>query len=266
MSKPNIKPIKIKEYDIKQSKYDQVGSIPVRSILLGASGSGKGILLQNMIMDIYHGCFERVYIFSPSINVDMNWKPVKEYIKKNIHSTGDDLPFYYDHYDEESLATIIKTHTRVCEYQKTQKETKRLFMICIIIDDFADSPEFSRNSKLLHSLFTRGRHSGISTIVSTQKFTAIHPIIRCNATEMYVFRLRSFHDLGSFIEEVSALINKKTLLQMYQLATEQAFGFLYVKMTSKDKNKMFMINYDKYMMIDDEQTTLLDQTTLLSQI
>jgi hypothetical protein len=29
---------------------------------------------------------------------------------------------------------------------------------------------------------------------------------------------------------------------------------------------MFMINYDKYMMIDDEQTTLLDQTTLLSQI
>ena len=64
MSKPNIKPIKVKQYDIKQSKYEQVGSIPVRTILLGASGSGKGILLQNMTMDIYDKCFERVYIFT----------------------------------------------------------------------------------------------------------------------------------------------------------------------------------------------------------
>jgi hypothetical protein len=260
MTKLIIKPIKVKEYPVKQSKYDQVGSIPVRAILLGASGSGKGILLQNMIMDIYHGCFKKVYIFSPSINVDMNWKPVKEYIKKNMTIRNDDLPFYYDHYDEESLATIIKQHAYVSESQKTQKDTKRLYQILMIIDDFADDPSFSRNSKLLHSLFTRGRHSGISTIVSTQKFTAIHPIIRCNATEMYVFRLRSYHDLGSFLEEVSALINKKSLLQMYQIATEKPFSFLYVKMTSKNLNEMFMINYDKYMMIDDEKPILENQT------
>ena len=67
MAKPDIKPIKVKQYDVKQSKYEQVGQIPVRTILLGASGSGKGILLQNMIMDIYDKCFERIYIFQ-SIN------------------------------------------------------------------------------------------------------------------------------------------------------------------------------------------------------
>ena len=44
-----------------------------------------------------------------------------------------------------------------------------------MIDDFADSPEFSRNSKLLHGLYTRGRHSQISTVVATQKFNALHP-------------------------------------------------------------------------------------------
>ena len=76
---------------------------------------------------------------------------------------------------------------------------------------------------------------------------------------MYVFRLRSFHDLGSFLEEISALINKKYLLQMYHLATEKPFGFLYVKMTSKDLNKMFMLNYTSYMMIDAEDTTLENQ-------
>ena len=126
MAKPNIVPIKVKQYDVKQSKYEQVGQIPVRTILLGASGSGKGILLQNMIMDIYDKCFERIYIFSPSINVDTTWKPVKDYIKEHIKGTESDLPFYYDHYDEESLTEIIRSHTQVVEYQKTKKEKENI--------------------------------------------------------------------------------------------------------------------------------------------
>ena len=45
----------------------------------GPSGSGKSILLQNMILDIYEKCFSRIYIFSPSINVDyQTWEPVKK--------------------------------------------------------------------------------------------------------------------------------------------------------------------------------------------
>lgn len=126
MAKPEIKPIKVKQYDVKQSKYEQVGQIPVRTILLGASGSGKGILLQNMIMDIYDKCFERIYIFSPSINVDTTWKPVKDYIKDKIKGTETDLPFYYDHYDEESLAEIIRSHAQVVEYQKSKKDTTNI--------------------------------------------------------------------------------------------------------------------------------------------
>ena len=60
---PVIKPIKVKEYSFKQSKYKQCSYLPVRSIILGPSGSGKGILLQNIIFDIYRDCFERMYIF-----------------------------------------------------------------------------------------------------------------------------------------------------------------------------------------------------------
>ena len=49
---PDIKPIKIKEYEVKQSEYDHVGKLPIRSLLVGPSGSGKTVLLQNMILDI----------------------------------------------------------------------------------------------------------------------------------------------------------------------------------------------------------------------
>ena len=72
-----------------------------------------------------------------------------------------------------------------------------------------------------------------------------------NATEMYVFRLRSFQDLGAFLDEVSALVNKKALLQMYELATSEPYSFLYVKMTSKSKKNMFMIRFDKYLEVEE---------------
>ena len=68
---------------------------------------------------------------------------------------------------------------------------------------------------------------------------------------MYVFRLRSFQDLSTFLDEVSALVNKKTLLEMYELATAEPYSFLYLKLASKDKQKMFMIRYDKYLQIED---------------
>ena len=49
---PNIQPIKLKEFDTKQSKYDMVPKLPMRSVILGPSGSGKTILLQTMILDL----------------------------------------------------------------------------------------------------------------------------------------------------------------------------------------------------------------------
>ena len=124
---PIIEPVKVKQYEVKQSKYSQCGQLPIRSILLGPSGAGKGIILQNMIMDIYDKCFERVYIFSPSIHVDQTWVPVKEYLKKEINMKDNESPLYYDHYDPISLEMIIETQRKIVEQQKIRKETKKYF-------------------------------------------------------------------------------------------------------------------------------------------
>ena len=242
---PIVKPIHIKNFETKQSKYSMVGSLPTRSILLGPSGAGKGVLLSNLILDIYKNCFSRIYIFSPSIHVDYTWQSVKHYIEHDLKlKEATDDKFYFDHYNPEDLEHIINVQHKIITYMKSKGHTK-LYQILIIIDDFYDEPAFSRQSKLLHSLYTRGRHNCISTITSTQKFNALHPIIRVNATELYIFRLRNMKDLDSFIEECSALANKKDLLQIYNLAVEEPFSFLYVKLTAKSKSDMFYINYSK---------------------
>ena len=79
---PTINPISLKEYEAKQSEYNIVGRLPIRSILLAPSSSGKTVLAQNMILDIHKDLFERVYIFSPSVHIDHTWYPVKAYLNK----------------------------------------------------------------------------------------------------------------------------------------------------------------------------------------
>lgn len=204
-----------------------------------------------MILDIYKDCFSRIYIFSPSVDVDATWQPVRKYIESEMKvQHTEDEPIYFDHYDPEALYTIINTQQKVIEYQKKQNH-KKLFSVLIIVDDFADDPKFSRHSKILHALYTRGRHNSISTITATQKFSSIAPIIRVNATELYVYRLRNYNDLQTFIEEISALIDKKTLLEIYNLATSEPFSFLYVNLRAKKKNDIFHIRFDKRIEVQD---------------
>ena len=103
MQAPKIKPIRTKEFSSKQSKYEHCGKLPMRSVILGPSGSGKTIL-QNMILDIYRACFSRIYIFSPSIDVDRTWEPVKDYIEKQMTmKESDENPIYFDNYDSAAL-------------------------------------------------------------------------------------------------------------------------------------------------------------------
>ena len=85
MNTPSLKPIELKEHTCKQGHYgDIVPKLPMRSMLVGPSGSGKTVLLTNMILDIYKGCFSRIYVWSPSIQVDNTWRPVKDYIRNHI--------------------------------------------------------------------------------------------------------------------------------------------------------------------------------------
>ena len=109
-------------------------------------------------------------------------------------------------------------------YLKSQGHT-HTFQILICIDDFADSPEFTRQSKLLHDLYIRGRHQCISTITSAQVYKVISPVVRKNLTYLLVFRFRNASDLEAWIEELSAVYDKKTLHQLYSIATEAAHSF-----------------------------------------
>ncbi len=65
--------------------------LPIRPVILGPSGSGKTVLPRSMILGIYKDCFSNIFVFSPSMEVDVTWGPVKNCIGKStkvMHTIG----------------------------------------------------------------------------------------------------------------------------------------------------------------------------------
>ena len=70
-------------------------------------------------------------------------------------------------------------------------------------------------------------------------------MVRKNATELYIYRLRNYRDLETFIEEASAIYAKKTTLELYNTATAEPYASLFVNLRAKDKDDMCYMNFDR---------------------
>ena len=128
----------------------------------------------------------------------------------------------------------------------------KLFSCLLIIDDFAEDKTFMRYSKILHGLYTKSRHFGLSVITASQKYNALAPIVRLN-TSLYIFKLKNMAEVDAFVQEQSALVDKKTVYEIYKLATQEPYSFLFVKLRESDINKIFMIRFERAIHINQEE-------------
>ena len=114
-----------------------------------------------------------------------------------------------------------------------------------------------RYSKILHGLYAKSRHFGLSVITATQKYNALAPIVRLNSSSLYIFKLKNLAEVEAFVQEQSALVDKNTVYQIYKLATEdQLYSFLFVKLRESDVNKVLMVRMEKEIHIDNSQKAL----------
>ena len=163
------------QYISKQPRDAVAPQVPCTGIFLGPSKSGKTIALISAILEQYRtadgsSVFERIFIFSPSIEIDDGWKPVKEFIENEMGVNTEREQVYFDKWDEGALRTIIEQQKKITRTSK-QLGLKKLYQVLVVIDDFADQPELHRRTGdgALDTLFIRGRHMQISTWVSSQK-------------------------------------------------------------------------------------------------
>ena len=238
-----IKLFPVPEYSSKQPSDPVVPLVPCTGIFLGPSKSGKTVTLISLILEQYRGVFERIYIFSPSIDIDDGWIPVKKYIEQDLGVTTEREQAYWDEWDEAALRRIIQQQRKITEASK-KLEMKKLYQVLIICDDLADVPQLHRPNGALDTLFIRGRHLQISTWVSSQKLRLISAAVRVNQQFLCCWRLRNQHELDAVVEELSALLPNEQ-------ATREPYSFLFVYYL-KPRNEMFHKRFEERFALERE--------------
>ncbi|CAE7532543.1 FV3-083R [Symbiodinium natans] len=187
-----VRLFKTPDYTVKQPPDAVVCKPPANGILCAPSASGKTVLLVSMILEQYQGCFERIYIFSPSVEVDSAWQPVKDYIRDELGVNTDREQCWWEDWDEGALRKIISDQKRITQKSK-ELGLKKLYQVLVVLDDHADNPAVHRKTGdgVLDTLFIRGRHFCINTWVSTQKLRLMSSAVRVNVMFYCVFRLRN---------------------------------------------------------------------------
>ena len=65
---------------------------------------------------------------------------------------------------------------------------------------------------------------------------------------MMIWRLRNSKELISILEELDALHDRKILMQMYMLATQEKHSFWYINLLN-EKEQMFYKNFEHRMVV-----------------
>jgi hypothetical protein len=257
-----IEPAKgTRTFDFRRSRYEHLKNFNVlRSLVVAKSGSGKTVLLQQMILKIFrdpqgHSIFERVYIFSPTALTDTVWEPVLKFCRKELKHPEDEPGPLFDEWREDVIQKIVDDQKLLIEYEKSHPKEfhNKLHQILIIIDDWASDESIMRGKRgqILKELYLRGRHFGINLIVSVQKWKLASTVMRTQATSVFYFRAGSLTDLDDFLENFSALVpgGKKALMQIYREATKEPWSFLTVDLLQQDPNRIFMKRFDSYLTV-----------------
>ncbi|MBU6280437.1 MAG: hypothetical protein KGN78_14445 [Actinomycetales bacterium] len=240
---PRIIAHDVHEYATPQPAHPVLPRLPLRAISCGPSGSGKTVFIQSLIVDLMRtrgggSCFLHIYVWSPSINLDPVWATVREFAKKVLKQEDD---CFFEEFHTQDLQAVIDKQQKLITQLK-ERGTKMLPNILVVVDDFADDAAVARRETLLHQLFMRGRHSKISTLISTQKYRALAPQMRTQALSFFIFKLRSQQELDALLDEVSALGGRKLVDSFYREATRKPYSFLYIRLDQPEP--MFMERFD----------------------
>ena len=250
---------KVPNWQTKQPRVgaDIVPSVPCRIVLSAPSGSGKTVLLVDMLTRIYAGCFERIFVFSPSVHLDSLWTVVKDY-SSNVLGVPPEEETFFDAWDEAKLSEILSTQKAVVKHQKEESKTgkEKIYSIIVVVDDFADDQRVMASrtgsgGSAINMLLTRGRHSFCSVFLSSQKQKAVGSICRINAQALIIFKLRSKAELDCILEEVSNFYSKKTLLEMYEIAVAEPHSFWYINLAASRKEDVFWLRFEQRMIPTD---------------
>lgn len=213
--------------------------IPFRLCIYGASSSGKGVLINNLIGSKkfpYKKVFgKNIFIFSETISLgDTSFADI-------------DLPEdrVIKGYDEHVLMQIWTDQDKIISKWGKPKAPHILFLF----DDTVTSISLSPHS-LLNRLFFQGRHSKISTCITSQHYGSIPKSVRLNASAAIVFECNKKQALMMGEEQVA---DPQDFAQILKQATAEPYSFLVIMYKSPVARRYQLRFTGRFFEIDDQK-------------
>jgi hypothetical protein len=214
---------------------------------LSPSGGGKTTTLVSMLLGPYKAIYAEIHVFSPSVFIDSAWDVVVKHAK--TLDTEEFKSSFHDDWDEPALLGIMAKQRKRIQELKLNKSKKALPQIICILDDLADTGVMHQATNALATCFIRGRHLGVSTWLSVQKLSTIHPVARTNFAFILCWELRNKKELfGGVLYELSNIHSTDTLFEIYKMATEDPHSFLCVNLKAKPVE--FWVRFEEKLVID----------------
>ncbi len=157
---PDMAPEKGPTHVCKQSRFPHAPHLPALLVVQGPSMSGKSSALQRLFTEVWtdgngKSCFDRIYIFSPSVGdwdtgIDETWTPVKRLIETQLVDRSNPMHmkerFFFDELNADAmqeLSNIIDLQYHMIELSRKHGRKKEP-QVAICLDDVSDNPRFSK--------------------------------------------------------------------------------------------------------------------------
>ena len=218
------------------------------------------MIILNILLRYYKDMFHRIWMFSPSIKLDPQYAPLRKYLEKMTNQQHE--PTMFEDLNQVVLGKLLdeqRTITEECRKRKIKPP-----QCCVILDDLADRGDIltkrqgGNQGSWMVSLATRGRHFGVTWIISSQVMNLIGTVIRKNCRCMCVWRLRNHKEVETLCEELSGVYDAKTIMAIYDHATTEAFSFLFVRLDAKTRRDMFWLRFESRLCIKESDDGLDD--------
>ena len=228
--------------------------LPTSFILAAPTASGKTMIILNLLLRYYKDMFARIWVFSPSIKLDPQYEPLRKYLEKM--SDQDKEPLMFEDLQEQVLGKLLDDQRQIVEECRKRKHPSP--NVCLVLDDLADRGDIlqkrqgaASGGSWLVSLATRGRHFGVTWVVSSQVLNLIGTVIRKNCRCMCVWRLRNHKEVETLCEELSGVYDKNTLMELYREATAKPYSFMFVRLDAKTRETMFYLRFESRLVPED---------------
>lgn len=226
---------------------------PFRAMMLAPSKGGKSTLICNLLCKtiFYKNFFDNIFVFSPTVNVDMSYDCLKDKkVAKKIE--------FFDELDAETLEGIVSELKEAIKEIIAEDDGKKSDcpQTLFIFDDFVSNTTLL-NSKVFKDIFIYGRHLCTSTIVSTQAYRKFPLTLRHQLSNVFIFDLSARESKVVAEELCPSHIGPKEFTEVLNNATttskDDPNPFLHINIQEPNRNKMFRKNLDTYIDISDPQ-------------